>query len=294
MARSAKHASHPVSDTIEDYQRRVANRRSADAERPRGSRAGIATLTSAAAAVSVAGSADAVILYSGVVDLETQLVQYPTYSDVYVSARIAVDLDLDGDVDGDFVAARGYEVGFAGLFRDQQTGVGVIADDIVRPRPNRPPVYPYYANDYFNIPNAVAFETGEVISSDAGRVVRDALMHPSGSALQFTQRRFLGTAAIAGFKVDGRFGWIRLVFAEITPEERFECFQGTQAPDVDCTPRGNLRIIDYAIETEVGTPIIAGAVPEPGTGTLVGLGLLALGARGVRERRRQRKLREAA
>ena len=48
-----------------------------------------------------------------------------------------------------------------------------------------------------------------------------------------------------------------------------------------------LTIIDWAYEDQPGVAIAAGATPEPGTGAMVGLGLLALGARGVRHRRKR-------
>jgi hypothetical protein len=81
---------------------------------------------------------------------------------------------------------------------------------------------------------------------------------------------FYGTTGFAGvrFNIGGQphYAWLRL--------------QINAAGDA-------LTIIDWAYEDQPNTAISAGATPEPGSGALVGLGLLALGARGVRHRRKR-------
>jgi hypothetical protein len=64
-------------------------------------------------------------------------------------------------------------------------------------------------------------------------------------------------------KLDDNFGWIQI-----------EVSAGNQA-----------RIIDWAYETSPNVAIRAGDIPEPSAGALTGLGLLALGAKGLRRRR---------
>jgi len=49
-----------------------------------------------------------------------------------------------------------------------------------------------------------------------------------------------------------------------------------------------ITIIDYAYETDPGIGILVGAVPEPGSAGLVGLGLLAMGAGRSRRRKGER------
>ena len=75
---------------------------------------------------------------------------------------------------------------------------------------------------------------------------------------------------IAGFRVGDRYGWLRVRF------------DGGGPGDVISTG----RLVDWALGTVPGQAVAAGVVPEPTTGALTGLGLLALGARGVRARRR--------
>jgi hypothetical protein len=81
---------------------------------------------------------------------------------------------------------------------------------------------------------------------------------------------FYGTVGIAGvrFNISGQphYAWLRLQVA---------------------ADGSSLTIVDWAYEDAPNTPISAGAVPEPGSAGLVGLGLLALGARGVRHRRKR-------
>jgi hypothetical protein len=72
-----------------------------------------------------------------------------------------------------------------------------------------------------------------------------------------------GAIGFAGVKLDDHYGWIQI---EIS------------APNT-------ATIIDWAYETEPNVAIRAGDIPEPAAGALTGLGLLALGAEGVRRRR---------
>ena len=75
-----------------------------------------------------------------------------------------------------------------------------------------------------------------------------------------------GTQTFAFKTASNNLGWIRIHFG------------GTGGADTD---------LAAAYETTAGAPIVAGAVPEPGAGALFGLGLLALGAVGVKKRRRR-------
>ncbi|MFG0294969.1 MAG: PEP-CTERM sorting domain-containing protein [Maioricimonas sp. JB045] len=58
-----------------------------------------------------------------------------------------------------------------------------------------------------------------------------------------------------------------------------------------------LTILDLAWEDRPSTPIAAGAtstvVPEPTSAALMGLGMLAMGASGLRQRRRKKAEEEA-
>lgn len=57
---------------------------------------------------------------------------------------------------------------------------------------------------------------------------------------------------------------------------------------------GTILYLAAAFETDPGVPIVSGDVPEPDTLPLAGLGLLAMGAAGVRARRREKKRAQAA
>jgi hypothetical protein len=81
---------------------------------------------------------------------------------------------------------------------------------------------------------------------------------------------FVGTTGFAGvrFNIAGQphYSWLR----------------------ISVTPNGEtITVIDWAYEDQANTGINAGAIPEPSSGSLTALGLLALGAHGVRHRRRR-------
>lgn len=244
---------HGVGRTFEAIDEEIGRyrARSASDRAQRGGRAALA-LSSAAAASSIAGAADAVILYSGVQNIELELTRDEINSNYSTGATsTTIDLDFDGSGDARIQAlldydyfAQGYFRGFGGarIVARERERFGAFAPRIIPFSPGAPVVAS---------PNTTAFAL-------------------------FTDRPYLRGSGdfygpnpdIAGFTLGNRLGWIRLTFGD-----------GVETISV--------RIVDWAIESEPGVPINAGAVPEPSTGTLTGLGLLALGARGVRKRRQR-------
>jgi hypothetical protein len=113
-------------------------------------------------------------------------------------------------------------------------------------------------------PNVANFSSGAQIGPSYSNIVDGA------TSVGRNLLNFYGGTGIAGvrFNIGGQdhYAWIRLDVA----------LDGS-----------SLTIVDWAYEDAPGTRISAGAVPEPGSGGLVGLGLLALGARGVRHRRKR-------
>jgi hypothetical protein len=113
-------------------------------------------------------------------------------------------------------------------------------------------------------PNVANFPSGSQIGPSYSHIVDGA------TSVSRNLLNFYGGTGIAGvrFNIGGQehFAWIRL--------------QVSATGD-------SLTIVDWAYEDAPDTPISAGAVPEPGSAGLVGLGLLALGARGVRHRRKR-------
>jgi hypothetical protein len=77
-----------------------------------------------------------------------------------------------------------------------------------------------------------------------------------------------GQVGFAGIKIDDQYAWIQ----------------------IEVVSKNHMVVVDWAYETEPGVPIKAGdTIPEPGAGALTGLGLLALGAEGIRRRRANRE-----
>jgi hypothetical protein len=117
-------------------------------------------------------------------------------------------------------------------------------------------------------PNVANFSSGAQIGPSYSNIVDGSTS--LGVPVSRRLLNFYGTVGIAGvrFNIGGQdhYAWIRLDVA----------LDGS-----------SLTIVDWAYEDAPGTRISAGAVPEPGSGGLVGLGLLALGARGVRHRRKR-------
>lgn len=76
-----------------------------------------------------------------------------------------------------------------------------------------------------------------------------------------------GTGTFAFLTSSNQVGWIRMNFGG---------------------SGGAITYLGAAFESTPGNPIVAGAIPEPATVGLFGLGILALGAAGVRKMRKRR------
>ncbi len=96
-----------------------------------------------------------------------------------------------------------------------------------------------------------------------------------------------------GYNFQGNLpsGYVGLRFASGGGDTVFGWTKVSIVGDVtnDNFPNAEIHVDGFAYATD-NTPITAGEVPEPASGTLSALGLLAVGAAGVAERRRRKKL----
>jgi hypothetical protein len=91
--------------------------------------------------------------------------------------------------------------------------------------------------------------------------------------------------------VQGYLGF-RFQSPELSPGNHYGFFDVTYTND-PVSRFGNLIISGWEYETTTGAgvltgPIVAGTIPEPASMALAGLGLLALGAAGLRRKRAQK------
>ena len=113
-----------------------------------------------------------------------------------------------------------------------------------------------------NIGGLKNFSSGQTIGTSGSNFA-------SGNSVAIGAGAFpLSSPGFAGIKFGtGNYGWIRI-------------HMGTPAP--------GMTVVDWAYDN-MGNHIQAGAIPEPALATLMGLGLLSMGAAGLRKRRTRKR-----
>jgi hypothetical protein len=220
----------------------------------------------AAAAATLAPAAHAAVIYSGPRNVE--LVR--TQLSFITSAPI--DLDGDGGDDIEFLFSYTYSSGRCRFTGDCVEARGLDSLDLMATVVKVLP----YGRELLGIP---VVRAGETIGSS--RLFTNSFDYDN-LLRSFRHFRYYTPGdppSFVGIRMaNGEYGWIRV-----------NIDYGTIDSSVQEVV---FRVVDWAYESEAGQSIQAGQIPEPGTGALTGLGLLALGAVGVRRERARRARRE--
>jgi hypothetical protein len=201
-------------------------------------------------------SAEAAVIYSGVQNLSPPLI--PDNGSYFAAGHGATNVDLDLDGVDDFRVRM--NMSYSSLSWDfdiAALGTGGIATVGNSSR------------------DARVFRSGSTIGDSGLFSSRAGLARYFGTQGPFVQGSWLpgGTDSLAAVRLDDHMGWIRIRI-EGNMNGGFPTFEG-------------LTVVDWAYESTPGQSIVAGDIPEPSVGALTGLGLLALGARGLRAQRRR-------
>jgi hypothetical protein len=145
---------------------------------------------------------------------------------------------------------------------------------------------PYRSNGFSYGPANLSF----------GATISGQNFHAGEGPMQMAYTRdyaslLFGAFGGANFPGNPPSGYVGLRFASGGGETVFGWAKVSIVGDVTNPnfPAAEIHVDGFAYATG-GTPITAGQVPEPTSGTLSALGLLAMGAAGVAERRRRKKL----
>jgi hypothetical protein len=200
------------------------------------------------------------------------------------SKNYPLDIDVDKDGETDFTFRLTVYSPNANGTASNWAALDPRANSFVRIRPGPKSDVPY-GPAYLSFGAAISGQNFHALEGPM------QLAYTNYYPANYPLDAFFGAFGGANFPDNPPSGYVGLKFASGGGETVFGWAKVSIVGDVTNPnfPAAEIHVDGFAYATD-GTPITAGQVPEPTSGTLSALGLLAMGAAGVAERRRRKKL----